>query len=153
MFLQIGDFIAIATLATTAYQALNSTRGSKFEFTSLLSTLEALKQAMLQAGRLCSGCHTLSSNNKSTDPSHLELLDSTAREITKELEECRAVLDQFSENFAPYTEAFVELGGGMMRQGLRKLTWIGRRDEAAVYEKRLNTHMQALQLHLCTFCQ
>jgi hypothetical protein len=153
MSLQIGDFIAIATLAATAFQALNSTRGSKFEFTSLLSTLKAVSQAMLQAEELCIRCHTSFPYNTPTDPSHLKFLDSIAREITKEREECQAIIKQFLKNFEAYNEAFVEPGIGMMRQGFRKLTWIGHRDEAAAIEKRLNTHMQALQLHLSTFCQ
>jgi len=153
MCLQIGDFITIATLATKAFQALNSTRGSKFEFTSLLSMLKALSQAMLQAEALCIGYHTSSSDNSSIDPSHLELLDSIAREITKERKECEALITQFLKNLAAYNEAFVEPGIGMMRQGLRKLTWIGHREEAAALEKRLGAHMQALQLNLYTFCQ
>jgi len=153
MSLQIGDFIAIATLAVRAFQALNSARGSKFEFTSLLSTLKALSQAMLQAEAVCIGCHTSSSDNTSTDPFHLELLDSIAREIRKEQMECEALITQFLKNFAAYNEAFTEPGIGMIRQSLRKLTWIGRRVEAAALERRLNSHMQALQLHLYTFCQ
>jgi hypothetical protein len=153
MIPQIGDFIAIATLATRACQALNSTRGSKFEFTSLLSTLKALIQAVLQAEALCIGCHTSSSQNTSTDPSHLELLDSIARDITKERKECEALFAQFMKNFAEYNNAFVEPRIDMIREGLRKLTWIGRSDEAAALEMRLSAHMQALQLHLHTFCQ
>jgi hypothetical protein len=153
MSLQIGDFIAIATLAARAFQALNSSRGSKFEFTSLLSTLKMLSNAMLQAEALCIGCHTSPSDDTFTDPSRLELLDSIAREIAKEREECEALIEQFLKDFAAYNEAFLEPGIGKMRQGLRKLTWIGHRDEATALEKRLNTHMQALQLHLYTYCQ
>lgn len=153
MSLQIGDFIAIATLAARVFQALNSTRGSKFEFTSLLRTLKALSQAMLEAEDLCIRYHMSSTANTSTDPSHLQLLDSIAHEINKERKECQALIDQFSNNFAGYEEAFVEPGGGMWRQNLKKLRWIGRRDEAAVLEKRLNTHMQALQFHLSIFSQ
>lgn len=153
MSLQIGDFIAIATLAARAFQALNSTRGSKFEFTSLLRTLEALSQAMLKAEALCIRYHMSSTVHTSTDPFHQQLLDSIAHEINKERKECQALIDQFSNNFAGYKEAFVEPGGGMLRQNLKKLRWIGRRDEAAVLEKRLNTHMQALQFHLSIFSQ
>jgi hypothetical protein len=153
MSLQIGDFIAIATLAARAFQALNSTRGSKFEFISLLRTLEALSQVMLQAEALCIRYHMSPTVNTSTDPSHLKLLDSIAHEINKEREECQALIDQFFNNFAGYKEAFVELGGGMMHRDFKKLTWMGRRDEATALEKRLNTHMQALQFHLSTFSQ
>jgi len=108
---------------------------------------------MLQAEAVCIGCHTSSSDNTSTDPFHLELLDSIAREIRKEQMECEALITQFLKNFAAYNEAFTEPGIGMIRQSLRKLTWIGRRVEAAALERRLNSHMQALQLHLYTFCQ
>jgi hypothetical protein len=151
MSLQVGDFIAIATLATTVFQALSSTRGSKFEFTSLLSTLEALSQAVVQAEALCKGYHALSSDDMSTDPSRLERLDSIADEIAKEREECKALVAQFNKVFVAYKEAFVDPGRGIIRQSLRKLTWIGRRYEAATIEKRLNTHLQALQMHLYAF--
>jgi hypothetical protein len=152
MSFQIGDFIAIATLAARAFQALHSTRGSKFEYTSLLSTLEALSQAMVQAEALCIRYHTWSPDNTPIDPAHLERLNSIAHEINKELKECQALIDQFFKDFAAYNEAFVESGGGMIRQGLRKLTWIGHRDEAAILEKLLNSHMQSLQLRLSAFC-
>jgi hypothetical protein len=151
MSLQVGDFIALATLATTVFQALSSTQGSKFEFTSLLITLEALSQAMVQAEALCIGCHAFSPDDTSTDPFRLEHLDSIADEIVKERKECEALVTKFKEKFVAYKEAFVEPGRGMICQSLRKLTWIGRRYEAATLEKRLNTHLQALQLHLYAF--
>jgi hypothetical protein len=154
MSLQVSDFIAIATLATTVFQALSSSRGSKFEFTSLLGTLEALSQAIVQAEALCVRCHALSSDDISTDPSRLERLerlDLIADEIIKERKECEALVTHFNKKFVAYREAFVEPGRGMMRQSLRKLTWIGRRHEAATLEKRLNTHLQALQLRLYAF--
>src|ERR1700722_8525626 len=135
---QIGDFIALASLAAKAFQALNSTRGSKFEFTSLLNTLESLSEAMLQAEELCIGCHTSSFDNTSKDLGQLDLLDSVAYNISKERKECEALIQRFMENFAPYNEAFMEPGIGKIRQGVRKLTWIGRQDEIAVWEKRLN---------------
>ena len=153
MSLQIGDFIAIATLATTVIQALNSARGSKFEFTSLLSALNAMKYAMLQAEKFCIECHASPSCNNSTDPFRLERLDSIGHEITTERKECEALLEQFLKNFEAYNDAFMEPGIGMVRQSLKKLTWMGCRDEAATLEKRLNAHMQAFQLHLHTYCQ
>lgn len=154
MSLQIGDFIAIATLATTVFQALSSSRGSKFEFTSLLDTLEALREAMVQAAALCTGCHWLSPKDKPTDPSLLKRLDrlnSIADELVKERDKCKALVTQFNEKFVAYKEAFVEPGRGIIRQNLRKLSWIGRRYEAATLEKRLNTHLQAFQLQLHAF--
>jgi hypothetical protein len=45
----------------------------------------------------------------------------------------------------------MEPGTGEMRQGIRKLTWIGHKDEVATFEKRFNGHLQALQLLLCAF--
>lgn len=153
MSLQMGDFIAIATLAARVFQALNSTRGSKFEFISLLRTLEALSQAMLQAEALFIRYHMSAPFNAATGVSHQKLLDSLANEINKERQECQALIDKFSNNLAGYKEAFVEPGRGMICQNLKKLIWIGRSDEAAVLEKRLNTHMQALQFHLSAFSQ
>jgi len=152
MSMQIGDFIALAMLATNAFQALNSTRGSKSDFTSLLSTLKAIGQAMVQAEALCIGCHTSFSDGTNTDPAHIKRLDAIASEIVKEREECEALIKKFLKDFKAYKEAFVDPGKGMLRQGYRSLTWMGRKDEAAVLEKRLNTHLQALQMHLYTFC-
>ncbi|KAI9786687.1 MAG: hypothetical protein M1839_006238 [Geoglossum umbratile] len=151
MIPQIGDFIAMATLATKAFQALDSSRGSKFEFNSLLDTLKALGQAMWQAEALCMECHTTLFSNMSKDPRRLQLLESIAGDISKEREHCEALITHFLKGFSSYTRSFSEGDIGKVRLGIKKLTWAGRKDEVAVLEKRLNAHLQALQIYLWNF--
>ena len=153
MIPQIGDFIAMAALAAKAFQALDSSRGSNVEFNSLLNTLKALGQAMWQAEALCMECHTSSFGDAYKNPRRLELLESIASDITKEREECEALITHFLKSFASYTRTFLEGDAGKIRSGFKKLTWAGRKDEVAVLEKRLNGHLQALQIHLWTFSQ
>jgi hypothetical protein len=153
MIPQIGDFIAMASLATKAFQALDSSRGSKFEFNSLLNTLKALGQAMWQAEALCMECHMSSLGRADVDPHRLKLLESIAHDIANEREKCEALITHFLKSFAPYTKAFSEGGAGKLRAGVRMLTWAERKDEVAALEKRLNGHLQALQIHLWTFSQ
>src|SRR5437016_3871818 len=105
MIPQIGDFIAIAAVAAKAYRALDSTRGSEYEFTSLRSTLKALSQAMLQAEALCMEYHTSAFNDAYKDPHHFQLLNSVASDVAKERKECEALITQFMENFASYSRA------------------------------------------------
>jgi hypothetical protein len=151
MIPQIGDFIAIAGLAAKAYKALDSSRGSKFEFTSLLNTLEALSQAVLQAEALCMECQTFSFDDIYENLRRLELLDPVAFGITKEQMECEALIEQFLTDFSSCTKTFTNPGTGMMRPGVRKLTWIGHKAEIAALEKRFNGHLEALQSYLCAF--
>ncbi len=151
MSLQVGDFITLAMLATRAFQALDSSRGSKFEFISLLGSLKALSQAMLQAEALCVGCYTSCSDDSSTESSTRNHLDSIVQDIVKAREECETLITQFLKSFASYDEAFSD-PRSMIRQSFRKLTYLGRKDEAAVLEKRLNAHLRILQLRLCAFC-
>ena|SRR5579862_537401 len=150
MIPQISDFITIASLATKAFQALDSSRGSKFEFSSLLSTLKAVGQAMWQAKALCVEFYTPSSGSADKDPCHPETI---AHGIVKECEECKALIIHFLKNFASYAEAFSERGAGKLHTGVKMLTWAGRRDEVEVLEKRLNERLQTLQIHLLTFSQ
>jgi quinol monooxygenase YgiN len=150
MMLQVGDFLTIAMLATRAAKALNDAHGSKAEFTSLLKTLNTLAQAMLQAEALCMGCQAARPSN---DPNSIKMIDAIADEIIKERKACEDLITQFLKDFSAYADAFVESGrAGVVRQTYRKLTWLGRKDEAAALESRITTHMQALQLRLYAFC-
>lgn len=147
--LQVGDFITIAMVAARAAKALSDAQGSKAEFTSLLKTLNALAQAMLQAEALCMGCQSARPSN---DTASIKMIESIAAEIIKERKECEDLITQFLNDFASYSEAFVEQGSGVVRKTYRKLTWLGRKEEAAALERRITTHMQALQLRLYAFC-
>ncbi|KFY81771.1 hypothetical protein V500_11108 [Pseudogymnoascus sp. VKM F-4518 (FW-2643)] len=149
MMLQVGDFITIAMVAARAAKALNDAQGSKAEFTSLLKTLNSLAQAMLQAEALCMGCQSARPSN---DPASIKMLESIAAEIIKERKDCEDLITQFLNDFAAYSDAFVEQTSGIVRKTYRKLTWLGRKEEAAALEKRITTHMQALQLRLYAFC-
>jgi hypothetical protein len=116
MIPQIGDFIAITSLALKAFQALDSSRGSKYEFTSLEDSLQALKQAIVQIDELCMEYHASS-------------LDSVKHNITKEREECEALITQFSNDFASYHKAFTQPGTGKLHQRVRMLKWIGHKEK------------------------
>ena len=151
MYLQVGDFIAIATLATNICQALSSSRGSKTQFTSLVKTLQALSQAMLQAETLVIACQS-SLDLHCTDKTRLAFLDSVAEGIVKERQACEALLIHFLTRFQGYTEAFVEQSKGYWKGNFAKLTWMGKKSEADTLESRIKSHMQALQLHLHTYC-
>ncbi|KAH0551362.1 hypothetical protein GP486_007423 [Trichoglossum hirsutum] len=152
MLPQIGDFIAIASLAAKAANALDSSRGSKFEFTSLLNSMKALGQAMLRAEALCMECHT-SSFNAHNDPHRAGLLHDIAADIASERKECEALVSHFLKSFKSYHAAFVGSPNEKMRRGFKELTWIWRKEEAAMLEKQLDGHVQTMQLHLWTFYQ
>jgi hypothetical protein len=146
MILQIGDSIAIATLAAKAWKALSSSQGSKAEFKSLITALKALGNAMIQAEAVCMEYHTSYISDTHQDPRRLIVLDSIARDIAKENSECKALVSQFLEVFESYTKAFTDPDKGKMYQGYKSLTLLFRKDELARVEKRLNEHLQAMQL-------
>jgi hypothetical protein len=152
MLPQIGDFIVIASLAAKAVNALDSSRGSKFEFTSLLHSLKALGQAMLRAEALCMECHT-SSFDAYMDPHRADLLNAIASDISKERKECEALVSHFLTSFKPYHAAFAQSHNGKIHRGFKELTWMWRKEEAAMLERRLDGHVRAMQLHLWTFYQ
>ncbi len=148
MIPQIGDFVTIAELTAKVIQALNTSRGSKFEFLSLLNTLEALHQAAWQAEALCVAS---SLDYTYKDTRCHEFLNSVVCAITREREECQSLINKFSEDFPSYIKVFTKEGTGKMHQRARSLTWMGCKEEVATLEKRLNGHLQALQLQLCRF--
>jgi hypothetical protein len=152
MLPQIGDFIVIASLAAKAVNALDSSRGSKFEFTSLLNSLKALGQSMLRAEALCMECHTFSFGAYN-DPHQADLLNAIASDISKERKECEVLVSHFLTSFKPYHAAFAGSHKGKIHRGFKELTWMWRKEEAAMLEQRLNGHVQAMQLHLWTFYQ
>ena len=148
MYFQFGDFVAIAALATKAIQAVSSSRGSKSEFDSLVKTLEALRQAALQADTLGM---TSSFDAAPKDKGLAVFLNSVATAITKERKECEALIDKFLGDFAAYVNTFMGARTGRMYQGARSLTWVVHKNEIATLERLLNARLQALQLLLCRF--
>jgi hypothetical protein len=153
MIPQIGDFIAIATLAAKASQALNSSRGSEFEYTSLSNTLKSIGQAMVQAEGLCMEWHMCSMDDICKDARRLERLKSIIQDITKERDECKALINGFNQDFKSYARAFDKTCTDKMHQEVKKLTWIAHKQGLATLENRLSEHLQVLQLLLYAFCQ
>ena len=149
----IGDFIAIAGLAGKAYQALSSGKGSKAEYRSLLATLKSLSQAMLQAEAMCMDFVTSSYDSLPKDKLRLERLEEAASLISTEREGCALAITDFLKENAAYTKAFAEEKVNVLKQGTRKLMWVANRPSAEVFERRINGHFQALQLHLLNFYQ
>jgi hypothetical protein len=153
MIPQIGDFIAIATLAANVSQALNSSRGSEFEYTSLSNTLKSIGQAMVQAEGLCMEWHMCSMDDICKDARRLERLKSIIQDITKERDECKALINGFNQDFKSYARAFDKTCTDKMHQEVKKLTWIAHKQGLATLENRLSEHLQVLQLLLYAFCQ
>lgn len=149
----MGDFIAIAILAGKVFQALSSSRGSKYEYISLCNTLKALSQAMLQAEALCMEypAHVLYGTCK--DQHRLHVLDTVAGDIRDEKEACEALIQDFLKQTESYTYAFMAEGTSRLRQEIKKLTWIGRAQQAEALDKALRGHLQAMQMHLGRFYQ
>ena len=154
MIPSIGDFVAIAGLCGKAYQALSSAKGSKAEYRSLLNTLKSLSQAMLQAEAMCMEFVTSSYESAPKDKHRLERLEDVAHLISTEREGCALAITDFLKENAAYTKAFAEEKVNVLRQGTRKLMWpVASRQSAEVFERRINGHFQALQLHLLNFYQ
>jgi len=149
--IQIGDFIALAALAGKACRALSSSQGSKAEFTSLCAALKALGNAMIQAEAVCMEYHTSYISDMHKDPCRQIVLDSIARDIAKERDECEALVSQFLVDFETYTKAFTDPDKGKMYQGYKSLTLPFRKDELARVEKRLNERLQAMQLRFYSY--
>lgn len=149
MVLQVGDFVAIAVLTAEVIKALASSRGSKFEFTSLVSTLKGLGQAMLQAEAVAMEWNT-SFMDSCEDIQLRGRLDIIAQDLVREKEECQDLIANFMKDFDSYTRAF-HAQSNKLRSQFRKLTWAMCRDEVATFEKRLHGHLQALQLSLHAF--
>jgi hypothetical protein len=145
---QFGDFVAIATLATKAIQTLSSSRGAKSEFNGLVKTLEALRQAALQADTLDM---TSSFDAAPKDKGLVMFLNSVATAITEERKECEALVDKFLDDFAAYVNTFMGARTGRMHQGARSLTWTVHKNEIATLARLLNARLQALQLLICRF--
>ena len=145
---QFSDFVAIATLATNAIQAISSARGSKYEFNSLVKTLEALRQTALQADTL--GLN-FSFGVAPKDKGLVMFLNSVATAITKERKECESLVNKFLDDFAAYVNTFRGAHTSRMHQGARSLTWMAHKNEIATLERLLNARVQALQLLLCRF--
>jgi len=147
MILQVGDFIVIAQLAVKACQALSSAKGSKAEYLSLHTTLKALCNAMIQAEGVCMEYYASYISETYQDPRQPSRLDSIARDIVEERIGCERIVSQFLKDYESYTKAFTEQGKGKMYQGYKSLILPFRKDELASVEKRLNKHLQAMQLH------
>lgn len=145
--MQVGDFLAVAVLTTQIVKALSASKGSKFEFTSLTTTLKALSQAMLQAEAVAIEFNT------SFDPDFCEnsqlqaRISIIAKDILREKDECKRLIDSFMRDYGSYTKAFIETKN-KLRSNIRKLTWAMCKDEVASFEKRLQSHLQALQMSL-----
>lgn len=152
MIPSVGDFISLAGLAGKAYQALSSAKGSKVEYRSLLGTLKSLSQAMLQAEAMCMEFVT-SYDSVPKDKLRLERLEEVALLISGERAGCADCINAFLHENGSYTKAFTGSKVNPLRLGTRKLMWTVNRPSAELFERRINGHVQALQLHLLTFYQ
>ena len=149
--LQVGDFIAIANLAAKACQALSSSKGSKAQFTSLLTTLKAVGQAMIHAEAVCMEYHTFPLSETCQEKSRRDRLDEIAEEIVKQRNECDELLSDFLFRFKSYEIAFIKQDPGLIKQGYKSLVFQFRKDEVATFEKELHDRLQAMQLLLNSF--
>ena len=152
MIPQIGDFVAVALIAAKVINALNTSRGSKAEFISILKTLSALSQALWQAEALWMDFQTTSSDALHQDKKRLERLNSIAIDMNRERGECTALISQFLNDLKSYKNAFIHPTAGTIRQVVRSLSWIGEKERIAQFEKRLDGHLKAFQMHLGAFC-
>lgn len=152
--LQVGDFIAIASLTVKACQALSSSHGAKAEFASMEGTLKALRDAMLQAEAACMEYHTASFSETFQAHGGMTLLDSIAKGIDEECDKCKALVSKFLSRFESHQRAFAKQSTGLMdrgHQGYKSLTLQLHKDEIASLEKELLGYLQAVQLLLNCF--
>src|SRR5438034_847889 len=131
----IGDFISLITLTTATFKALSSSRGSRTEFQSLLSTLRSLSHAMCQAEALCVGYYTsveyangggwdhglgdgYGHNNRDTEDkaklakeeAKRKAIQDAVQGIKHQRDECEVLIRKFMSDFKGHMESFGDRG-------------------------------------------
>lgn len=151
MIPQIGDFVAVTLVVAKIINALNTSRGSKAEFISILQTLSALSQALSRAEQLWTDYQTTFDESIFHDKQRLKNLNAIAIDMNSERRKCVELMSTFLIDLSSYERAFLNPQANIAKQVTRKLTWIGEKEKVASFEKRLDGHLKAFQIHLNAF--
>lgn len=140
----IGDVIAVGELARKIVRALDESRGATADFKSLSNLLLSLNNA-LQA---VSGTFLGFASNRNS--SSLVLDSASFNGIHHELECCKRLIEEFLLTSRKYTESLLGRERWWFKDVWRKITWVLNPQDVQNLQRRLQGHLNTLQLYATT---
>ncbi|KAF8543027.1 hypothetical protein BDD12DRAFT_875385 [Trichophaea hybrida] len=156
----LGDFIAVADLASKISKALSEVRGSQAEYKDLVELLDSLNNSL----RFVHNFLISSSSTAGFPPPDVALLNG----LRYQLDKCRDLMTSFLEESRKFTESFIRAGTSnvspekkkwgipnwkfrqdCMIKELRKIQWsMYNAEDARNLEHRLKSHVNAFEIIL-----
>ena len=138
----IDDFVTCLTLVKNLVEAVKDSTGSVSELKSLLQTLQALNEAVINSQIVHLQWEALIVNPTFRKNS-LAMINGMefARQQSKKL------LEEFIESLQPYTDAFIKSDGKIVFRNWRKIKWQFQKDETGKLEQDLNRNLEALRIY------
>jgi len=137
----VGDFLGVIKLACDVTKALNDSRGASAELKRLIDMLDSLTKAVNNAVHTVSGWDQAYPNPENIAPRNA---------LIEEHHICRRLLENFWNDSEKYTQSILNGRGSRVKREMAKIKWcMFRNEDAAVLERKLNMHVQAINMYSC----